>query len=568
MTRFAYQLLLVVCITALLQWVDITQLSTFWLILYLLVVAIPLSVAQVEYPLFAHRAAVERALPEERDNGSWLRIWLWAANFKRLLAFLGALLGAWFLLILCYNLHPYYWTALYIEALAVLLITRWIQSRITRAANPEHAAMFARQFAYWIVAILLAGAFVYLGYAHVGVPELRGYDLGEVFQRAYAEVAERAHSPIVGLCLGLAAAISQVAWYLMQVLTSGMEQTQPRAIAWLIFLMPAALHALLMIRLHLGVLGTIEWQTRNDIRILGRTSSAKIFSIAFIGVIALITGLSIGVSSVDVARVGTDISDAIDEYDPCRSWSPDDTAFTEEELADIDAISQRVTLVIAQTIDREMQSIYRQMGDQVDAYLDWYYSNWTQFRLQFLYLVDLFARNNGESERGRLVANFIQLHIHENLLGPFRIKMAQANGRIVDKTNDLLDREFQKYITELEEQKIYLSSLQAGICTVPAIISIDQVITQTQSRYPTVKTAAGGAAFISGAIATKTAGKKIAAAVATKSVAKMATKLSLSLEARPLHRGPPLRPGSQQALFVDPRRLRAPVWWSDGRGSL
>ena len=546
------QLGLLLLSVALLQQTDLLAIGGIELFAVLFIMAIPIAFYQLEFPLFTLRAGLDVAT----EPDSSLRVLFWWASITKTFTFLGAILGAWLILVLCHDLHKYYWYALYIEAsILVLLYNLSTHHGLRGEAKIQYRGLFSRKLVHYVVIILLAVTFVYLGYDVVGVPDLRANSMGDVFLNSFNEKYTQATNDFIGVSLGVVHALSQSTWYIIQILAPGLDDGNYKRLVWLVFLLPAALQAALIIQLHLGLVALVEWKGRSDVRLLGETRNARLFFGVFLGFIVGSALIGYQLSKVNIFEETKKMAEIVQTYDPCESWSADASTFTAQELADVEMIGKAVKPPVRNFIRGRTTSVYRNMESNIDDYLDWYYSNATQFNIQLLWVWDrIQSLGKDDKDQFNLVANVMRFQVTTHIIGPYRVGLARANRDMADKANLLLHAEFTRFQERVNDKRRYLSSFQGDLCMAPALIDFNAWVAQTglPPEANEMGPLGSGAVFFSAAVAAKAASKKLAATIAGKTAGKVATKLGLSLSSKALASSSTILTGASMGAMCGP----------------
>jgi hypothetical protein len=546
------QLGLLLLSVALLQQADLLLIGGMALFAVLFITAIPLAFYRLEFPLFTLRAGLEVAT----EPGSTVRAMFWWASIRKIMAYLGAILGAWLILVLCHGLHDYYWYALYVEATLIVLFFNLSTSKwLSGEATAQYQGLFARISVHYVVIFLLAVTFVYLGYNVVGVPDLRASSLGAVFLDSFNEKYTQATNGFIGASLGATHALSQSIWYIIQILAPGMDDGNYKLLVWLIFLLPAALQAALIIQLHLGLIALLEWKENSDIKLLGQSRNARLFFGVFLALIVGSALIAYQLSKVDVYEEATKMAEVVQTYDPCESWSADATNFSAQELADVEMISKAIKPPVRSFIRGRTTSVYKDMESHIDDYLDWYYSNTTQFNIQLLWVWD-WIQSVGKEDKDRFnsVASVMRLQVMDHIIGPYRVGFARANKDMADKANRLLHEEFIQFEDRVNDKRRYLSSFQGDLCVGPALLDFNTFVAQSDFAHKSkaLGPQGSGAVFFTAAVAAKTASKKLAATIVGKTAGKIATKLGLSLSSKALASSSAILTGASMGTMCGP----------------
>ena len=540
------QLCLLSLSVALLQHIDLLSLNGIEFLALVLILAIPIAFYQLEFPLFQRRVVLDKVT----KHSSHVRSLLWMAWLKKITTFLSALFGACLLLLLCHDLHIYYWYAFY--AFSILLWLAYaLNARffIAKEVRAEHSGLIGRKINEYSVVAVLALIFVFLGYYYVGEPDLRGYSVAEVWSTAYREKFNAAENQFLAFFLAMTNALSKTTWYFVQIISTTLPDSGVKTVMWLLFLLPAALQAALMIRLQLGLLGMVEWKEKNHLHILGGSRDARLFFGVFFAIVIISALLSYRVDQGDLRSVSGKVAWALSEADPCKAWSPDQTTFAADELANISEMSARINAPLKRTIEQSMSRAYKQMDNNIDRYLDWYYSYSTQLKMQGLALWDWIATDDGEVSA---MAMELNAKYTQYVLAPYTKSLARANSHFAQKANSLIEKELAKVNLRLEEKRQQLGGYQTDLCFAKAMIDLEDFDAYRSTNFMPPSKAGTGASAVVAAVAAKSAGKKLAASVAGKTAAKAAAKAGMSLSAKATTAGAAVASGASFGLLCGP----------------
>jgi hypothetical protein len=389
-----------------------------------------------EYALFRRRAV----LASVSLRHSAVRRWLWRGHVAGVLHGFSAMLWAALLLAFGALLSPLQWLLLAADTLAFAALVPVVRRRLATDVHATHLSMVARRWPlrFGNVALLALGFFV-IDVFIAGAPDTRGLAWYAVAENAFAAYAGRSACAIAGVLIGVANVVDVLTWHAAQVLIPGLPRTDLRVAAWSMALLQGGVVAWAFTSLLLGASALIEEAIFRPERGDARWQSPGDFGVAV---------LAIGVAFVVLAamlrdagpRMPKGVRDVVVRMNPCRSEAIALRAMQPALRADIDRARLDATTQADREVDSAVTALFAHAEEQVDGYLDWYFSLLGEYqRLGAAISGNLAKRMQDELER-RIV---VELRVEEALEEVSRRVAGDSIAHfeaLVGKLGDTLER--------------------------------------------------------------------------------------------------------------------------------
>ena len=486
---------------------------------------------QQEYLLFQRRAVLARAT--HADSG--LRRWLWAGTLSRGLQVIVAL--AWASLLLAFGalLKPEHWMLLALDTLLLALMVGPVRRRMARQVREREVGVLARRWPLLLLnLVVLSLGFLLIDFFVLGAADTRGLSWHGVIEQTLSEFSAVAACPLVGLLVGLVAAVERLTWHLWELLVPSLPGVELKLAAWALLLLQAGVIAYAFTRLQLGVVGLLDARKLRLASITGDSS----FSKAFVLTILL---LALPYFYALYKLRGFDPSDLQAEARQVLSWAnpcvPDEAAIaTLEQGLDSELESTRMAArqQAGARVDATLDSLFEDVRQGVDHYLDWYFTVIGEYeRLAAVATGDL----------GQLMGAELERHLFDE--PDFSGRLAEANQAITaDSEQQMMSlhrRLGQRVATDTQANRCGLGGLD---------LSAFGDLGRDGMR---ASASAGGGALLAVA-SSKLLAKKTAAAV----VGKVAAKKSFTTAAALIGKGAAKKGGSVLLSAAGAAALCAP----------
>lgn len=290
--------LLLVTLTYLLDGSRLEGMTAGILTTYILTLTLPLLAHNLEYPLFARRAVLLQGF---KTDSQTLKA-LWNGSLTKVVAVVLSAISAWILILFTHELQRPYWYVMYGLAIALpfceALLTRILRSE----TNSLHTGMYARRLLNLLTIIAVAAIVTYISYSVVEQKDLRGAPYLDSIYRSYELTSSSFSNAPLGVLVGVAEAAHTSGWYLMQTITSTLPDNSARLTIWMLFLVPIAIQATVIVGFYLGASSITEIifrRIRNGVTQRKR-SKTLLYLTAALGVLTVTTWLFLS-SAQDLA---------------------------------------------------------------------------------------------------------------------------------------------------------------------------------------------------------------------------------------------------------------------------
>ncbi len=370
-----------------------------WTLFFLVaLVAWPIWLQHKEYALFERRAVLAGLTAED----SALRRWLWPGRVSGVLQVFSALFWATLLLVLGALLGPGQWALLAVDSLLLAWLVEPVSRWLAGQVRGGQVGLVARRWPLPAinVAILALGSLL-IDFFIAGAPDTRELGWYTVAERAFAEGADPATCPLAGWLAGTANAIDRLAWHASQVLIPGLPNRGWRLAAWGIALFKAGGLAFAYTRLLLGSAALGESRpSRPGVLPEIAVSRTFLLTTAFLGTLYLYAALGLRALPFDTGALAGSARDLLALTNPCRADARAFAAVKSGLAGDVRRAQTAATEHADRQIDRQLDTLFGEVEQGVEAYLDWYFTVLGEYQRLGALAGGRFAeRMSGELER-------------------------------------------------------------------------------------------------------------------------------------------------------------------------
>lgn len=367
-----------------------------WTLFFLVaLVAWPIWRQSKEYALFERRAVLAGLTVEN----SALRRWLWPGRVSVVLQVFAALFWATLLLVLGALLDPGQWALLAVDSLLLAWLVEPVSRRLAGQVRSGQVSLVARRWPLPAinVAILAPGSLL-IDFFIAGAPDTRELGWYAVAERAFAEVADPATCPLAGWLVGTANAIDRLAWHASQLLIPSLPNRGWKLAAWGIALFKAGGLAFAFTRLLLGSAALSEGRLSHP-SVLPEKAVSRTFLLttAVLGTLYLYAMLGL---PFDTGALAGSARDLLVLANPCRADVRAFAAVKSGLAGEVRRAQIAATEHADRQIDRQLDTLFGEVEQGVEAYLDWYFTVLGEYQRLGALAGGRFAeRMSGELER-------------------------------------------------------------------------------------------------------------------------------------------------------------------------
>lgn len=438
---------------------------------------------------------------------------LWESLLSRIHLLLVALTAALLVLMVSVQLRPAEWWVLAASAVIFTLCLPLIRRVVSRHVQSAYIETLSLRLTGWFTIAVTVISLSAVQLLLLEVDDTRSLSFLQVAESAYQLAYARAEAPLVGMLLGVSAALSDLSWHVMQIASSELALATPwKAAAWLLFLTLNAVKVSVLWWVMLGAVTLVQSMQREGV---GKAFRASMNPVALL-LAVLVLGY-FAVQQLDIARL--------------LAWSPQQAAPPEqlhcdanaqgEEEARLEQVARthmnaeqtELQAAINSQVHAHLNNAFRHAESGIDSFLDWNYSLRGQY-------TQLFLLGTEVADSGSLTRH-LEGRLHALVSQPLREELQLLDAEI----SSLMQTRLQHFY---REHQLLLSQLiQSSDC-----LSASRDLGGMQSYLDKSWVGMGGAAGVVTAVSLR-GGGRVTAQVATRALGRrLATRTATTTTAR------------------------------------